>query len=339
MCKYWSGWMCPATWWAPSSLLFSCILVKVAASSSSCQLENFKFCISAAWLVLSYYSKCLKLWVLFSCTERGCTVTAVIYGDLMAKECRRDGPGEICVIGNGVKPLGKEQVLWNGALLLWIPFLGINCEVPWMVMFHLSLNLMPLYMNCQFKYCPKFGNTVILNQVLNLILFGISNYLSSGQLLCSSLTALYWNVVAAWQYLDPSTCGFLAFFETCGIHCSIGSPVALPSHCGLVKSVYRQLNLSVKPLTGFLVCKSCKDEPDTGVESVPIKGILELARQTQHLPQPGGGGVSVLALEQVITWKGPPGSKSFCISPLQGRTFWVCCLDNSILLQDGVKEQ
>lgn len=38
------------------------------------------------------------------------------------------------------------------------------------------------------------------------------------------------------------------------------------AHCGLEKSVYRQLNLSVKPLTGFLVCKSCKDEPDSGVE-------------------------------------------------------------------------
>lgn len=128
-----------------------------------------------------------------------------------------------------------------------------------------SLNLMPLYKNCQFKYWPKFGNTVILNQVLNLILFGISNYLSSGQLLWS-LTALCWNVVATRQYLDPSTCGFLAYLEMCGIHCTMGSPVALPSHCGLVKCVYRQLNLSVKALTGFLVCKSCKDEPDSGGE-------------------------------------------------------------------------
>lgn len=154
-----------------------------------------------------------------------------------------------------------EQVLWIGALPLWIPFLEVNW-VSCMVMFHLlSLNLMPLYKSCQFKYCPKFGNTVILK----LILFGISSYLSSGQLLWS-LTALYWNVVATRQYLDPSTWGFLACWETCGIHCSMGSPVALPSHCGLVKSVYRQLNLSVKPLTGFLVCKSCKDEPDSGAE-------------------------------------------------------------------------
>lgn len=60
--------------------------------------------------------------------------------------------------------------------------------------------------------------------------------------------------------------GFLGRLETCGIHCSVGSPVALPSHCGLVKSVYRQLNLSVEPLTGLLVCKSCKDEPGSGVE-------------------------------------------------------------------------
>lgn len=45
-----------------------------------------------------------------------------------------------------------------------------------------------------------------------------------------------------------------------------GSPIALPSHCGLMKSVYSQLNLSVKPLTGFLVCKSCKDEPISRVE-------------------------------------------------------------------------
>lgn len=71
------------------------------------------------------------------------------------------------------------------------------------------------------------------------------------------------------QYLVPSTCGFLACLETHGIHgihCSVGSPVALPSYCGLVKSVYRELNLSVKPFTGFLVCKSCKDEPDSGLE-------------------------------------------------------------------------
>lgn len=47
---------------------------------------------------------------------------------------------------------------------------------------------------------------------------------------------------------------------------SVGSPAALPSHCGLVKSVYRQLNLSVEALRGFLVCKSSKDEPDSGVE-------------------------------------------------------------------------
>lgn len=49
--------------------------------------------------------------------------------------------------------------------------------------------------------------------------------------------------------------------------------------------------------------------------SSPIKGILELARQTQHLPQPDGGGMSVLALEQMITWNVPPGSGSFYASP------------------------
>lgn len=161
----------------------------------------------------------------------------------------------------------KEKVLWNGALLLWIPFVGVNCEVPCMVMSHLlSLNLMVFYKNCQFKYCSKFGNTVICDQVLNLTLSGIFNYLNSGQLLWFALTTLYWNVVATRQYWVLNTCGFLACLETCGIHCSVGSPVALPSHCGLVKSVYRQLNLSVKALTGFLVCKSSKDEPDSGVE-------------------------------------------------------------------------
>lgn len=161
----------------------------------------------------------------------------------------------------------KEKVLWNGAFLLCIPFVRVNWEVPCMVMSHLlSLNLMSFYNNCQFKYCPKLGNTVIHDQVLNLILSGISSYLSSGQLLWSALTTLYSNGVATRQYLGPNTCGFLACLETCGIHCNVGSPAALPSHCGLVKSVCRQLNLSVKPLPGFLVCKSCKDEPDSGVD-------------------------------------------------------------------------
>lgn len=68
----------------------------------------------------------------------------------------------------------KEKVLWNGALLLWIPFVGVNCEVPCMVMSHLlSLNLMVFYKNCQFKYCSKFGNTVICDQVLNLTLWNL----------------------------------------------------------------------------------------------------------------------------------------------------------------------
>lgn len=161
----------------------------------------------------------------------------------------------------------KEKVFWNEALLLWFLFVGVNCEVPCMVMFHLLwLNLLPLYKNCQFKYCPKFGKTVIHDRVLKPYSIWNLSYLSSGQLLWSALTTLYWNVVGHKQYLVPNTCGFLACLKTCGIHCSVGSPVALPSYCGLVKSVYRQLNLSVKPFTGFLVCKSCKDEPDSGVE-------------------------------------------------------------------------
>lgn len=61
----------------------------------------------------------------------------------------------------------------------------------------------------------------------------------------------------------------------------MGLPVALPSHCGLMKSVYSQLNLSVKPPRGFLVCRSCKDEPTRSVEQEPSqRNALIGAEQT-----------------------------------------------------------
>lgn len=46
--------------------------------------------------------------------------------------------------------------------------------------------------------------------------------------------------------------------------------------------------------------------------SSPIKGILQLARQTQHLPQPDGGEMSLQALEPAGHLLGAEASVRLC---------------------------